>query len=121
MVSIIVLRVPLPIHFVAMTTEVSTTPSTDKNIGDIIDEALGITGPEDLLKLVLTGVSIVILVVAYFMSTMEAFSATWWSLFGFECIAVLLCGSCVYVVLIVLPSMPDKRDESASISDKKVD
>ena len=100
-----------------MSTTVTTTEK-EKSIGELIDEALGISGPEDLLKLVLIGVSIAILVVAYFMSTMETFSTAWWSLLGFEGIAVLLCMSCLYVVLIVLPSMPDKRD---NVDNKKVD
>jgi hypothetical protein len=75
------------------------------SIGDFIDEALGIKGPEDLLNLVLAGVSIVFVVVGLFMSTMETFSLTWWSLFGFECMAVLLCASCLYVVHVALPSV----------------
>lgn len=87
-----------------------------QTIAELIDEALGIKGPEDLLKLVLLGVSVVILVVGYFMSTMVTFSTVWWSLLGFECIAVLLCASCLYVVMIVLPSMTPAPTE-----DKKVD
>ena len=76
-----------------------------QTLAEIIDDALGIRGPEDLLKLVLAGVGIVILVVGWFMTTMETFSLVWWSLFGFELIAVLLCVSCLYVVMILLPSM----------------
>ena len=97
-----------------------TESTKEKTLAEIIDEAIGINGPEDLLKLVLGGVSILILVVAYFMSTMETFSSSWWSLMGFEAIAVLLCLSCLYVVALVLPSMPDKRDD-ANNSDKKLD
>lgn len=103
-----------------MSTTPTVTAEKEKSIGDLIDEAVGINGPEDLLKLVLIGVSIAILVVAYFMSTMETFSMAWWSLLGFEGIAVLLCASCLYVVLIVLPTMPDKREET-NIENKKVD
>ena len=90
-----------------------------QTIAEIIDEALGIKGPEDLLKLVLLGVSVVIFVVGYFMTNMETFSTTWWSLLGFECIAVLLCASCLYVVTFVLPSMTE--EPRSSESDKKVD
>ena len=84
-----------------------------QTLAQVIDEALGIKGPEDLLKMVLAGVGIVILVVGWFMTTMDTFSVLWWSLFGFEVIAVLLCASCLYVVTIVLPSMvePDKKEE----------
>jgi hypothetical protein len=86
---------------------------SSQTLAQLIDEALGIKGPEDLLKMVLAGVGIVILVVGWFMTTMDAFSISWWSLFGFEVIAVLLCASCLYVVTIVLPSMvePDKKEE----------
>jgi hypothetical protein len=81
-------------------------PSTpEKSIGDIIDEAVGIRGPEDLLKMVLVGVSIAILVVWWFMSRMQKYTTEWWSLFGFECVATLLMLSTTYVVLIVLPSV----------------
>lgn len=90
-----------------------------QTIAEIIDETLGIKGPEDLLKLVLAGVGIVILVVAWFMTTMETFSLTWWSLFGFEIIAFLLCVSCLYVVVILLPSMQDQP--AVTDSDKKLD
>ncbi len=89
--------------------------STDKSIGDIIDEAVGITGPEDLLKLVLVGVSIAILLVGLFMSRMQKYTTEWWSLFGFECVAVLLMLSTSYVVLLVLPTLKhepiSKKDE----------
>ncbi len=88
----------------------------DKSIGDIIDEAVGIRGPEDLLKLVLIGVSIAILVVGWFMSRMQKYTIEWWSLFGFECVAMLLMLSTSYVVLIVLPSMKQEP-----VSDKKDD
>jgi len=81
-------------------------PSTpEQSIGDIIDEAVGIKGPEDLLKMVLVGVSIAILVVWWFMSRMQKYTTEWWSLFGFECVALLLMLSTTYVVLIVLPSV----------------
>jgi len=103
-----------------MSTTSTVTAEKEKSIGDLIDEAVGINGPEDLLKLVLIGVSIAILVVAYFMSTMETFSVAWLSLLGFEGIAVLLCASCLYVVLIVLPTMPDKGEET-NLGNKKVD
>jgi hypothetical protein len=78
-----------------------------QTLAEIIDETLGIRGPEDLLKLVLSGVGIVIAVVAWFMTTMETFSLVWWCLMGFEVIASLLCVSCFYVVLILLPSMQE--------------
>ena len=94
-------------------TELDT--QKEKSIGDIIDEAVGIRGPEDLLKLVLIGVSIAILVVGWFMSRMAPYSSEWWSLFGFQCIAALLISSTVYVVLVVLPSM---KIEDPKISDK---
>ena len=93
---------------------------TEKSIGDIIDEAIGIKGPEDLLKLVIIGVFFVILLVAFFMSKMEKYSTNWWSLLGFECIAVLLCASTVYVVMIVLPSI-QKPTEVEVESSKKCD
>ena len=82
-----------------------------QTIAEIIDEALGIRGPEDLLKLVLMGVGIVVVVVAWFMTTMEVFSLVWWSLLGFELIAGLLCVSCLYVVMIILPSMQQAPNE----------
>ena len=89
--------------------------SPDKSIGDIIDEAVGIRGPEDLLKLVLVGVSFAILVVGWFMSRMQKYTTEWWSLFGFECVAVLLMLSTSYVVLLVLPTLKhepiSKKDE----------
>jgi hypothetical protein len=90
-----------------------------QTIAEIIDETLGIKGPEDLLKCVLAGVGIVIVVVAWFMTTMEIFSLTWWSLFGFEIIAFLLCISCLYVVVILLPSM--QEEPAKSVGEKKVD
>jgi phosphoglycerol transferase MdoB-like AlkP superfamily enzyme len=86
-----------------MSSVQSNTP--EKSIGDLIDEAVGINGPEDLLKLVLIGVTIAIAVVAWFMSRMEPYSSEWWSLFGFECVAALLMISSIYVVWIVLPSV----------------
>ena len=90
--------------------------SSDKCIGDIIDEAVGIKGPEDLLKLVLMGVSVAILVVGWFMSRMQKYTTEWWSLFGFECVAALLMLSTSYVVLIVLPAI--KQQEEPQISKK---
>ena len=75
------------------------------SIAELIDETLGIRGPQDLLNLVLGGVSIVFVLVGILMSTMDTFSFSWWSLLGFECIALLLSGSCIYVVHIVLPSL----------------
>ena len=92
-----------------------TETATDKSIGDIIDEAVGIRGPEDLLKLVLVGVSIAILVVGWFMSRMQKYTSEWWSLFGFECVAILLMLSTSYVVLLVLPTM--KQDQSSEKND----
>ena len=91
--------------------------SEEKSIGDLIDEAIGIRGPEDLLKLVLGGVSGALLIVAFFMSRMETFSGVWWSLMGFELIALLLCASTVYVVLIVLPTMTEDPSKAAKKSD----
>lgn len=88
----------------------------EKCIGDVIDEALGIRGPEDLLKMVLAGVCGAILIVAWFMSRMERWSMNWWSLFGFQVIAVLLCGTVVYVVQIVLPGITNPPE--AKFSDK---
>lgn len=75
----------------------------------MIDEALGIKGPQDLLNLVLSGVSVVFVIVGLFMSTMQTFSLSWWSLFGFECIALLLCGACLYVVQIALPQVQEEK------------
>jgi len=88
-----------------MSVDVQKAPPAEKSIGDLIDEAVGITGPDDLLKLVLMGVSIVIMVVAWFMSRMQPYSSEWWSLFGFECVATLLMISSIYVVWIVLPGL----------------
>ena len=79
-----------------------------QSIGEIIDEALGIKGPEDLLKMVLAGVGCAIVIVAMFMSTMDAFSLPWFTLAGFEVIALLLCAASGYVVLIVLPAQEDE-------------
>jgi phosphoglycerol transferase MdoB-like AlkP superfamily enzyme len=90
----------------------SATP--EKSIGDIIDEAVGIRGPEDLLKMVLFGVSIAILVVWWFMSRMQKYTTEWWSLFGFECVAILLMLSTSYVVILVLPTVQNEN----TISDK---
>jgi hypothetical protein len=81
-----------------------------KSIGDLIDDALGIKGPEDLLKLVLIGVSIAALVVGYFISISKPYSLEWWSLVGFEILAGLLCASTVYVVHVLLPSVDIKKE-----------
>jgi hypothetical protein len=97
-----------------------------QTLAEIIDEAFGIRGPEDLLKLVLIGVGIAVAVVAWFMTTVEIFSLVWWSLLGFEILAGLLCVSCLYVVMILLPSMTqppssDRPRTTASGDSLKVD
>lgn len=84
---------------------------SSKTIGDFIDEALGIKGPQDLLKLVLIGVGIAMLVVGFFISKMKTGSLEWWSLIGFEIIAGLLCISTVYVVHVVLPELKNDKKE----------
>ena len=84
------------------------------SIVKLIDEALGIRGPEDLLVLVLIGVGCAISIVAWFMYFMEVGSLVWLTLLGFEVIALLLCAASAYVVLIVLPNaeIPEKPKES---------
>ena len=94
---------------------------TSQTLAEIIDEVLGIKGPEDLLKLVLIGVGIVVAVVAWFMTTMEMFSLVWWSLFGFEILAGLLCVTCLYVVMILLPSMTEPPKSSEPLTNSSGD
>lgn len=90
---------------------VTSVVPPSKSIGEIIDEALGIKGPEDLLKLVLIGVGIAVLVVGLFIARTPKYSIEWWSLVGFEVLAGLLCASTIYVVHIVLPSLENPKSE----------
>ncbi len=95
-----------------MSSSESSSTSPSKSIGDLIDEALGIKGPEDLLRLVLVGVGIAVLVVFFFIARSEKYSIEWWSLVGFEILAGLLCATTVYVVHILLPSISMENTKS---------
>ena len=79
---------------------------TEKSLAEIIDESLGIRGPEDLIRLVLLGVGIAILTVGWFMTKLQIFSTEWNALAGFQIIATLLCVTSIYVVYVLIPQYP---------------